>query len=314
MEPVRGTSTARGIVQERSSVYVELTKPRITLMVLLTVAIGYAMATTAATATTATSGWSLVHVLVGALLSCSGAGALNQYIERDTDGVMARTRFRPLPQHRVSAEHVLALGALLSIGGVAYLLATTNPLTALVNALTLASYLLLYTPLKRVSSVSTLVGAVPGALPPVMGWTAATGEIGYGALILFAILFLWQIPHFLAIGLMYRDDYREGGFPMLVVVDADGRATGRQMILYALVLVPIAMLPAVSGLAGPLYGWSALAAGLLYLGESIRAAAGPRDRRSARRLLLVSVTYLPLLFAAMFVDRLVASLPGGLAG
>ena len=311
MSRARTTSTPRSAVQERSSTYIELTKPRISFMVLLTVAIGYALTPIA---TTATSGWSLVHVLVGALLSCSGAGALNQYIERDTDSVMARTRFRPLPQHRVTAEHVLALGTLLSTSGVAYLLVTTNPLTALVCSLTLTSYLLLYTPLKRISSLSTLVGAVPGALPPVMGWTAATGEIGYGAVVLFAILFLWQVPHFLAIGSMYREDYRDGGFPMLVVVDADGSATGRQMILYALVLVPVAMLPSISGLAGPLYGWCALAAGLLYLAESMRAAARPRDPRAARRLLLVSVTYLPLLFAAMFVDRLLAGVPGGSAG
>ena len=193
-------------------------------------------------------------------------------------------------------------------------MATTNALTALVDALTLASYLLVYTPMKRVTSISTLIGAVPGALPPVMGWTAATGEIGPGAVILFAILFLWQIPHFLAIGRMYRDDYEGGGFPMLVVVDPNGQATGRQMILYSLALIPVAMMPSVIGLAGTLYGWAALAAGLVYLLESIRAARKPESREAARRLLLVSVTYLPVLFAALFGDLLLRSMLGGAGG
>jgi protoheme IX farnesyltransferase len=304
----RSESPVRSVVQERSSVYYELTKPRISFMVLLTVGIGFALAPGVA------GGWTLLHVLLGAFLSCSGAGALNQYIERDTDSVMARTRFRPLPQHRVSDHHVLALGAFLSLGGVAYLMATTNALTALVDALTLASYLLVYTPMKRVTSISTLIGAVPGALPPVMGWTAATGEIGPGAVILFAILFLWQIPHFLAIGRMYRDDYEGGGFPMLVVVDPNGQATGRQMFLYALALIPVAMMPSVIGLAGTLYGWAALAAGLVYLLESIRAARKPESREAARRLLLVSVTYLPVLFAALFGDLLLRAMLGGAGG
>jgi protoheme IX farnesyltransferase len=291
-----GTSTLRrSLAQDRSSTYVELTKPRITAMVLLTVAIGFVMAPVPGHAI------SLLHVLVGAFLSCSGAGALNQYIERDTDAVMARTRFRPLPAHRVSPFAVFALGTVLAAGGVLYLLATTNAVTALLDGLTLATYLFVYTPLKRISPLSTLAGAIPGALPPMMGWAAATGDLAEGAWILFAILFLWQIPHFLAIGRMYREDYVSGGFPMLVVVDRDGKTTGRQMVLYALALVPVALLPTTVGLTGTIYFWTALAAGLGYLGASVNAAHRG-DQRSARTLLLVSVVYLPILFTAMFLD------------
>jgi len=287
------------VVGERSNVYIELIKPRITFMVLLTVGIGYALAPAAGG-----SGLALLHVLVGAFLSCSGAGALNQYMERDTDSVMARTRFRPLPAHRVSPLVVLALGTTMAGGGVAYLYHTTNTATAMLDALTLVTYLFVYTPMKRRSPQSTIAGAVPGAIPPVMGWAAATGHVGEGALVLFAILFLWQIPHFLAIGRMYRDDYTSGGFPMLVVVDSDGRTTGRQMVLYALTLVPVALLPTMIGLVGPFYFWAALAAGIAYLTSSA-IAAHRGDRRSARLLLLTSVLYLPLLFAAMLVDGLI---------
>jgi len=288
-------SMGRAVAQDRSRIYVELTKPRITAMVLLTVAIGYAMAPVHA------SGEALLHVLIGAFLSCSGAGALNQYIERDSDAVMARTRFRPLPARRVSPFAVFALGSLMSAGGVLYLLATTNAATALLDALTLVSYLFIYTPLKRISPLSTLAGAVPGALPPMMGWAAATGRVGAGAWALFAILFLWQIPHFLAIGRMYRDDYASGGFPMLVVIDPDGRMAGRQMVLYSLALLPVAGIPTMLGLAGPVYFWTAGIAGIAYLAAST-VAARRADVRSARTLLLVSVVYLPVLFAAMFLD------------
>ncbi len=286
----------RAAVQDRSRVYLELTKPRITVMVLLTVAVGYALAPVDAGATT------LVHLLFGAMLSCSGAGALNQYLERDTDAVMARTRFRPLPSHRISAFMVFILGAALSTGGVGYLLLTTNPLTALLDAFTLVSYLFVYTPLKRMSPASTLAGAVPGAVPPMMGWAAATGSIGAGACALFGLLFLWQIPHFLAIGRMYRDDYANGGFPMLVVVD--DAAAGRQMVLYALAVLVVSLAPVRLGLAGPFYLTLATFAGLAYLVAAARACK-LADQPSARSLLLVSVLYLPVIFAAMFVDGLV---------
>jgi protoheme IX farnesyltransferase len=286
---------ARTVAHERTSVYLELTKPRITVMVMLTVAFGYVLAPTAA------DPWTLLHVLLGTALSCSGAGALNQYIERDRDIFMDRTRFRPLPAHRVSPGIVLALGATLGIGGVTYLAATTNALTSAIDAATLISYLFLYTPLKRVSSLSTPVGAVPGALPPVMGWAAATGHLHVGAFAIFGVLFLWQMPHFLAIGMMYKEDYANAGFPMLVVSDARGDTVAGQMVLYAAALVPFSLAPTRIGLAGSFYFVTALVAGLVYLGFAIEAGRR-RDHRAARRLLLASVLYLPVLFAAMLAD------------
>jgi len=294
--PVRA-NRARALAQDRTSVYVELTKPRITLMVLLTVALGFALAPMT------TVPLALLHVLIGAGLSCSGAGALNQYIERDRDAVMARTRFRPLPSRRVSPTTSLVLGCILAAGGVSYLLATTNALTAALDALTLITYLFVYTPLKRVSSLCTPAGAIPGALPPVMGWAAASGHVDAGAWVLFGILFFWQIPHFLAIGRMYREDYAQGGFPMLVVVDEEGDIVNRQMVLYAAALLPFSLALTELGLAGPLYFWCALMAGCGYLAASLLAASR-NDRRSARNLLLASVLYLPVLFSAMFIDGL----------
>ena len=293
-------SVATPVAHDATNVYIELTKPRITLMVVLTVAIGFALAPPPA------SPVALLHVLIGTWLSCSGAGALNQLIEQDADSAMARTRFRPLPARRTTPSMVFMIGTLLSVAGVVYLSATTNALTATLNAAILASYLFIYTPMKQWTSVSTLVGAVPGALPPVMGWAAATGRIDLGAWILFAIMFLWQIPHFLAIGRMYRDDYESGGFPMLSVVDAEGTFTGLQMILYSLALVPVSLALCVTGLAGPTYGAVAVLAGLVYLAASAWSAAATESEQSrarARVLLLVSVTYLPILFAALFADR-----------
>jgi len=290
----------RAIVQDRSQVYVELTKPRITAMVLLTVCVGYAIAPHATTPPMA-----LLHVLIGAGLSCSGAGALNQLMERDTDSVMGRTRFRPLPSRRVAPWQALAVGIALALGGVAYLLATTNGLTAAVDAATLVGYLAVYTPLKRITPHSTLVGAVPGALPPVMGWTAATGEIGGGAAVLFAILFLWQIPHFLAIGRMYREDYARGGFPMLVVVDSAQEIAGHQMVLYALVLIPVSLMLAPLGLAGGLYFACALVAGTAYVLAALGAARDPAPR-AARTLLIASVLHLPVLLGSLLLERILA--------
>jgi len=296
--PLRA-ARARFLAHERTSVYVELTKPRITLMVLLTVALGYVLAPVHA------GPWTLLNALLGAALSCSGAGALNQYIERERDGFMDRTRFRPLPAHRVSPSVVLLLGSGMAAGGVTYLAATTNSLTAILDAATLASYLFVYTPMKRVSSLSTPAGAIPGALPPVMGWAAASGGLDVGAFVLFGILFLWQIPHFLAIGRLYKDDYANAGFPMLVVVDPSGDTVGRQMVVYAVALAPFALAPALLGLAGSLYFWASLICGIGYVAASVNAALRP-DRKSARNLLLTSVLYLPLLFASMLIDRILS--------
>ncbi len=283
-------------MQERSAVYLELTKPRITAMVMLTVVAGFFLAAP----TASPNPLALLHVLLGTLLSCSGAGALNQYLERDTDSAMNRTQFRPLPQHKVTPAAVLAVGSALSISGVAYMALQVNLLTAAIDALTLVSYLFVYTPMKRLSPFSTLVGAVPGALPPLMGWTAATADLGAGGLALFAILFFWQIPHFLAIGTIYQDDYESAGFPLLA---SNTAARGRQMSLYAAALVPVSMWPAMLGLAGPFYFWSAAALGLGFLAFCLIAKT-KASTASARRVLFASVTYLPLLFAAMFLDRM----------
>lgn len=282
---------------ERSEVFLELIKPRITMMVLLTVAVGYFSATPAAA-----SALGLLHVLIGTAMSCSGSGALNQYLERDVDIFMDRTRFRPLPAGRISSGMAALIGALLSLGGVFYLAATVGALAAAVDALTLLTYLLMYTPMKRVHPLSTLAGAVPGALPPVIGWTAASGEIGAGAVVLFAILFLWQVPHFLAIGWMYRDDYAKAGFPMLVVIDRNGDATARLMLVYAVTLMPVSLMLVGSASAGHLYFWSAVAAGSVYVVAAWRAGQ-ERSRESARRLLLASVIYLPVLIGTLFIEQ-----------
>jgi protoheme IX farnesyltransferase len=268
-------------------------------MVLLTVAIGFVMAHGGASPASV-----LASVLVGSGLSCAGASALNQYFERDADGTMDRTRFRPLPSRRVSPSTVLGMGIVCAAGGVAYLAATVNSVTAALDALTIVSYVFVYTPMKRLSSLSTLAGAVPGALPPVMGWTAATGHLDDKALILFSILFLWQIPHFLAIGQLYKRDYARGGFPMLVVIDEKGAVTGRQIIVYATALIPVALMPTIVGLTGPWYFWLALALSLAYLGFGIQAARRANPT-AFRHLLLCSVAYLPLLMAAMVLDRIV---------
>ena len=299
MLPSNASAHPRLTAASRSAVYLEVTKPRITAMVLLTVAAGFFLAPASLAGAAA-----LPHVLIGALLSCSGAGALNQYLERHSDSVMDRTRFRPLPLHKVAPGSILAYGLVLSAGGVAYLAASVGLLTAAVDALTLGSYLFVYTPLKRVSPLSTLVGAVPGALPPLMGWTAATGKIQTGGLILFSILFLWQIPHFLAVGRLYKKDYELGGFPMLVCIDAEGDITGRQMVLYSLALLPVSMMPSVVGLTGTLYFCGALVLGLGYLAAAV-AARWDMAAASSRRLLLASITYPPLLIGLMLADRII---------
>lgn len=289
-------SASRPATADRSEVFLELVKPRITMMVLLTVAVGWFCAAPAE-ATAA----GLFHVLLGTALSCSGSGVLNQYLERDVDLFMDRTRFRPLPAQRIAASSAALLGAILSLGGVLYLAVTVNALAAVFNALTVLSYLFLYTPMKRVHPLSTLAGAVPGALPPVIGWAAASGEIGAGAVVLFAILFLWQVPHFLAIGWMYREDYARAGFPMLVVLDRDGDTTARLMLVYAVTLIPVSFMLVSTGTAGHLYFWTALLAGGIYAAAA-RHAGLVRSREAARHLLLRSVLYLPMLFGALFAE------------
>ncbi|HEX2162885.1 MAG TPA: heme o synthase [Thermoanaerobaculia bacterium] len=281
---------------------VELTKPRIALMVALTAATGLIMATPGPIGSIGVA--LLFHTVVGTALVAAGAGALNQVVERSIDARMRRTANRPLPSGRIDPDVALTWGVLLAIVGIAWLAAAVNLLTAVLGGLTLAGYVFVYTPMKRLSSLATVVGAVPGAVPPMMGWTAARDALEPGAWVLFGILFLWQLPHFLAIAWMFRRDYAAGGLPMLPVNDPSGVRTGRQSLLYGAALVPVALLPTVLGLTGLVYFAGALALSLAYLAAG-GAFALARTDAAARRLLLASVLYLPALLAAMLLDRAV---------
>jgi heme o synthase len=293
---MRAAVTALAASPARAGVFLELTKPRITTLVLVTAAVGYAIGAGSGLDPTA-----FLALLAGTAMVAGGASALNQYAEREADARMQRTRRRPLPSGRVTPGEALAFGLAASAAGV-LLLATINALTAVLGAAALASYVLLYTPLKRVTSLCTVVGAVPGAIPPLMGWAAARGSLAAGGWALFAVLFLWQLPHFLAIGWMYREDYARGGFPMLPVTDADGSSTGRQMMLYSAALVPVTLLAGALASAGPGYLWGALALGLAFFAGSARFFR-QRSLAAARLLFLVSILYLPIVLGLMVFDR-----------
>ena len=280
----------------RAADFAELAKPRITSLVLVTAAVGFAVGGQGSI------DWLAFFVfMAGTALLCGGASALNQYLERDADALMERTRRRPIPGGRIRPEEALVFGLALSAAGLA-VLAFVNPLTLALGAASLVSYVLAYTPLKRVTSLCTVVGAVPGALPPLMGWAASRGSLGAAGWGLFAILFLWQLPHFLAIGWLYRDDYARGGFPMLAVTDRDGASTGRQAVLYATALLPVTLAAGLLASAGAGYLWGGLVLGLGFL-ACAAAFAWKRTVGSARRLFLASVLYLPLLLGLMVFDR-----------
>lgn len=276
-----------------------LVKPRITLLVVLTTVVGYLLAAPRLDAAI------LVHTLAGTALLAAASSVLNQVIERRIDALMERTRERPLPAGRMTPQTALALGVLLSLAGMAELYFFVNLLTAALGAATLALYVFAYTPLKPYTSLATLVGAVPGAMPPMMGVSAAADGLPLVAWLLFGLLFLWQMPHFLAIAWLYRDDYERGGLPMLSVGDADGR-TARQAVLYAATLLPLSLLPNVVGIAGGWYFLGASLMGLVFVWGSLQfsrsQATGPRDSRSARRLLMISVIYLPVVLTLMVLD------------
>ena len=282
----------------RAADWITLTKPRLNLLVLVTTLAGLYLAEP-----TGVSSALLFHTLVGSALVAGGAAALNQVFERTTDALMRRTSGRPLPAGRLGAAEGSVLGAALSLLGLAELAYFTNATAAAVAAVTLASYVFLYTPLKTRTSLATLIGAVPGALPPVIGWTAATGVVSEPALVLFGIVFLWQMPHFLAIAWMYRDDYARAGIPLLPVLEPDGRRTGYQAMLYASALWPVSLLPAVVGLAGLPYSAVATVLGFLFIGLSVRFAQ-ERSHATARRLFLFSILYLALLLGALVANRL----------
>jgi protoheme IX farnesyltransferase len=244
----------------------------------------------------------LAATLVGTALVAAGASALNMLLERRIDACMLRTRTRPLPSGRLRPSEALAGGLALTSTGLAALAWLTGPLPALIALLTWASYLFLYTPLKPLTSLSTVVGAFPGALPPVIGWAAARGGLEPGAFVLFAILFLWQIPHFLAIAWIYRDDYARGGLPMLPVLDPDGRITGRQAVANSFALLVVSLTPTAAGLAGGLYLVGAVVLGIAFSAIAVWAAAA-RAPRAVRALFLASLVYLPAICALLLIDK-----------
>ena len=283
--------------RERFSAFLELTKPRITFLIVLTSAAGFALGSSASIDYTL-----LTQAMFGIALLSSGIATLNQYMERDLDLLMRRTANRPLPSGKLMPWEALAFGITLTVLAEIYLSVFVNPLTGLLGLTVIAGYLFAYTPLKTRTSLSTMVGAFPGAVPPLIGWAAARGEIGLEAWVLFAILFLWQFPHFLAIAWMYREDYTRAGILMLPVVEPDGRVTGQQIVVYTVMLLPVSLLPTVLGISGKVYLYGAIVLGLLFLYSSVRAAFS-KSRQEARRLLLASVIYLPLLFILMVINR-----------
>jgi heme o synthase len=299
MTPQPHATAVAATTPSRATDYYELTKPRMNFLVVVTTLVGFYMA-----AAEHGIDWVLlINTVLGTALTAAGAATLNQYLERDADRLMPRTRNRPLPSGRIAPVEALAFGAGLSFAGVAHLTFAVNAITALLGAITLASYLFVYTPLKRVTSLNTVVGAVPGAIPPMMGVTAVHGAVTPAAIALFAILFFWQMPHFLAIAILYRRDYAAGGFKMLPVVDGDLSTTSRMIVLYGAALIPVTLAPPLLGMAGPVYFTVAVLLGLAFLTFGLSCAA-TRTRDDARKLFFASIIYLPLLLAVMMLDRM----------
>ena len=276
---------------------IALTKPRVVLMILVTTVVGYYVGLSGAPDYA-----KLVHLLVGTLLAAGGTLALNQYWERDVDARMERTRVRPLPEGRLAPLEALLFGTAVTVAGLGYLGAFVSPMVLLMTAVTTAVYLFAYTPLKLRTPLCTIVGAVPGALPPVTGWVASREAFGIGAWVLFGILFLWQLPHTLAIARLYRDDYARAGVRLLPVVDADGTSTERQLVTACLALLAVSLLPTLIGLAGPVYFVGAFLLGTGFLVLGTRQALTPSPG-SARRVLFASLLYLPILLALLAYDK-----------
>jgi len=293
------SASASLVVARRAVVadYLELTKPRITLMVMMTALVGYVMGARGPVDLSR-----LALALAGTGLVAGGASALNMLLERRTDALMLRTRNRPIPAGRLRGSEALAFGLALTLAGLGVLRFGAGGLAAAVALLTWATYLFAYTPLKTRTSLSTIVGAFPGALPPVIGWTAARGQLEPGAVVLFAILFLWQIPHFLAIAWIYREDYARGGLPMLPVLDPAGVLTGRQAVANSFALLLVSLVPTMAGLAGRAYLVGAVVLGLAFTGVAV-ASAVRRTLPAARALFLASVVYLLALCTLLLVDR-----------
>jgi protoheme IX farnesyltransferase len=274
--------------------FLTLTKPEITFNVVVTALAGFLIAAHGAVPLDR-----LLHSLLGTALVAAGASSLNQWAERDLDGLMRRTMRRPLPAGRVTPRQGLLFGLLLVMAGTAYLALTAAPLASALAAATAAGYVLVYTPLKRVTSLATVVGAVPGAIPPLIGWAAARGRLDAGAWVLFLILFFWQMPHFLALAALYRRDYARAGFRVLPVVDPDGGSTARQSVLYTLALLLVSLVPAPLGIAGAAYFFGALALGAGFLWYGLRLVVTPESHAHASGLFRYSLLYLPALCLLM---------------
>ena len=278
--------------------FIELVKPRLVVMILITTAAGFYLGAQQ------TVEWLRgLHTLFGAGLTAAGVLGLNQYLERDVDAQMKRTQERPLPGGRMSPLTALLVGAVLTGSGMLYLTISVNMLSGFVISLIVVSYLFLYTPLKRKTSLCTLIGAVPGALPPVVGWVAARGSLTGEAWVLFTILFLWQIPHSLAIAYIYREDYTKAGFRLLPVIHPDGTSTCRQIVVNCVALLGIGLLPTLYNIAGTVYFFTALLSGVAFLSVGIYLAR-TRSVKAARYLLYASLLYLPLVFVTMALDKI----------
>jgi protoheme IX farnesyltransferase len=295
---MEANAVALSVTRSRAADFTELAKPRLNLLVVASTFAGYAMA-----GGETTQVLRLLCTLVGTGLVAGGASGINQVIERVPDSRMRRTRLRPLPDGRLQPPEALVFSLALSVVGLLTLALGVNLLSALVALATLVSYTAVYTPLKKHTSVATVVGAIPGALPPVIGWAAARNGLSQDAWLLFGIVFLWQLPHFLAIAWIYRDDYARAGFPMLPVIEPDGRSTARQAVIYSAALLPLSLSPTLVGLTGPAYFSGALALTAMFLALAIKFGLS-RAVPDARRLFFGSIIYLPLLWILMIVDRI----------
>ena len=284
-------------IGEKLAAYFELTKPRIAFMLVLTSAAGFYLG-----AAQGFDIWLFLNSMAAITLLAFGVATLNQYIERDIDTKMERTAKRPLPTGKVTPIEALIFGILLCVIAESYLYFAVNGLTAVLGLTVIIGYVLLYTPLKTRTTLSTAIGAIPGAMPPLMGWTASANEITLGAWFLFALLFLWQFPHFLAIAWMYKEQYGKAGIKMLPVVEKDGKITAQQIVIFTILLLPISLAPFFLGISGVIYLIGASILGIWFLYASINTARA-KSIEKARKLLLVSVLYLPVIFALMVLNH-----------
>jgi len=298
MEVITAIEEAKATgLREKLAAYVELTKPRIAFMLVLTSAAGFYLG-----ATKGFDAMLFINSMIGIALLAFGVATLNQVWERKTDALMERTAKRPLPTQKLSTTEALAFGVSLCLVAEIYLFFLVNGLTAILGLIVIVGYVLLYTPLKTRTSASTAIGAIPGAMPPLMGWTASANEISLGAWALFALLFLWQFPHFLAIAWMYKEQYAKAGILMLPVIEPEGKITARQIVIFTVILLPVSLAPFFLGFAGLIYLVGASLLGLWFLAVSIKTAR-EKTVEQARKLLLVSVLYLPLIFALMVFNH-----------